>query len=89
MRTVNKTLWRIGHLVVLFLLVVIIGGCTSYYKVSDVATGKVYYTNEIAEKKGGAVAFKDAKTNATVTLQSSEVQKLDEKQFNVGMYSEK
>jgi hypothetical protein len=89
MRTVNKTLCRVRNVAALLLLALFIAGCTSYYKVSDVATGKVYYTKELAEKKGGAVAFKDAKTNATITLQSSEVQKIDEKQFDVGVYSEK
>jgi len=85
----KRTLCILGNVVVLFLILVLVTGCTSYYKVSDVSTGKVYYTTGIERKNGGAVGFKDAKTKSNITLQSSEVQQIDKDQFSVGVYSEK
>ena len=70
-------------------LAVMLGGCASYYQVSDVTTGKVYYTQDIEHKKGGAIGFEDAKTKSEITLQSTEVKKINKEQFNVGVYSEK
>jgi hypothetical protein len=70
-------------------LAMMLGGCASYYQVSDVTTGKVYYTKDIDHKKGGAVEFEDAKTRSEITLQSSEVKKINKEKFNVGVYSEK
>jgi hypothetical protein len=37
-------------------------GCTTYYRVSDQATGKVYYTTDIDRTDSGGVVFEDAKT---------------------------
>jgi hypothetical protein len=88
-RTANRTLCRVGSVAALLLVLVLITGCSSYYKVSDVSTGKVYYTTDIDHRNGGAVEFKDAKTKSNITLQSSEVQKIDKDQFTVGVYSEK
>ena len=76
-------------LVIVVGLAVMLGGCASYYQVSDVTTGKVYYTKDLHYKKGGAIGFKDAKTNSEITLQSTEVKKINKEQFNVGVYSEK
>ena len=70
-------------------LAVMLGGCASYYQVSDVTTGKVYYTKDLHQKKGGAIGFEDAKTKSEITLQSSEVKKINKEKFNVGVYSEK
>jgi uncharacterized protein YceK len=70
-------------------LAVMLGGCASYYQVSDVTTGKVYYTKDIDGKKGGAIGFEDAKTKSRITLQSTEVKKINKEKFNVGVYSEK
>jgi hypothetical protein len=88
-RTAKRALCRVGNVAALFLVLVLIAGCSSYYKVSDVSTGKVYYTTDIGHRNGGAVEFKDAKTKSNITLQSSEVQKIDKDQFTVGVYSEK
>lgn len=67
--------------VVIALVFVMVGvGCASYYKVTDPATGKDYYT-ETVERKGGGVTFEDVNTRATVTLQSSEVLEISKDQF--------
>ena len=76
-------------LVIVVGLAVMLGGCASYYQVSDVATGKVYYTKDLHQKKGGAIGFGDAKTKSEITLQSTEVKKINKEQFNVGVYSQK
>lgn len=49
-------------------------GCTSYYKVTDPESGKSFYSTKVDKgEKAGFVRLTDAKTNAVVTLQSSEV----------------
>ncbi|MBS0195241.1 MAG: hypothetical protein JSR77_00625 [Planctomycetes bacterium] len=64
------------------LMATLMTGCSSYYKVTDPASGKEYYTKDVDRSgRGGAVEFKDARTNAEVTLVSSEVLKIDKKAF--------
>ena len=73
----------------LFLLAITISGCTSYYRVLDPTTDKVYYTTEVNELRGGAVKLKDAKTQRTVTVTNSEVEKISEKEYKQGLASDK
>ncbi len=65
---------------VMFLLVGI-AGCGGYYIVKDPSTGNIYYTDSIDKEKGGAIKFKDAKTNTSVTIQNSEVKKIPKKEY--------
>jgi hypothetical protein len=59
-----------------------VGGCASYYKVTDPASGRVFYTEDIDRQKGGTtIMFKDAKTGAEVTLPSSEVLQVSSEEF--------
>ena len=51
----------------------ILAGCSSYFKVRDTATEKVYYTDDIDNEGGGAILFRDTVTRQEVRLQSSEV----------------
>lgn len=67
-------------LLVMFLLVGI-AGCGGYYIVKDPSTGNIYYTDSIDKEKGGAIKFKDAKTDTSVTLQNSEVKKIPKKEY--------
>ena len=61
-------------------------GCSSYYRVTDPASGKAYYTTKIDEAgKAGAVKIKDAKTGSIVTLQSSEVKEISSKEYEAGI----
>ncbi len=55
--------------------------CSHYYKVSDPAGSKEYYTTDVNRAKGGAIEIKDEKTGATVTLQSSEVKEISADEF--------
>ena len=66
---------------VIALAVIICAGCAgSYYKVTDPANGKVFYTEDV-KRNGSAVEFKDATTGSVVTLQNSEVSQIDKSAF--------
>ena len=67
-------------LLAMFFLVAIMG-CGGYYMVKDPASGNVYYTTKVKDEKGGAIKFKDEKTDTSVTIQSSEVKKISKKEF--------
>lgn len=57
-----------------------------YYRITDPASGRVYYSRDVDQKRRtGTVEFKDAKTGAKVTLQSSQVQKIPEAEYNQGL----
>lgn len=58
----------------------LLSGCTSYYKVTDPTTSKVYYTTSM-KQDGGATKLTDAATGAMVTIQNSEVQKVTREEF--------
>ncbi|MCG6974623.1 MAG: YgdI/YgdR family lipoprotein [Desulfobacterales bacterium] len=58
-----------------------IAGCGGYYMVKDPSTGNIYYTDKIDKEKGGAVKFKDAKTETDVTVQNSEIKKISKKEY--------
>ena len=67
-----------------------VAGCTTYYMVKDPASGTEYYTTSIKKnKKNDSVKFKDAKTSATVTLQSSQVLEITEEQYKAAVPAKK
>ncbi len=61
------------RLAIVLLLSAVLFGCTTYYQVRDPGSGNTYYTTKVETQKGGAVSLKDHRTNAQVTIQSSEV----------------
>lgn len=68
------------------LMITTVGCSSSYYRVTDPASGKAYYTTKIDEAgRAGAVKIKDAKTGSTVTLQSSEVKEISSKEYEAGI----
>lgn len=70
----------------LLALVSMVAGCTNYYRVSDPASGKTYYTTEVKNAGGsGAVKIKDGKTGSMVTLQSSEVKEITSEEYEAAM----
>jgi hypothetical protein len=79
MNSSKMSVWGIA------VLLVLMGGCTHYYKVNDPAGNKEYYTTKVDQTKSGAVKIKDARTGATVTLQSSEVKEISEDEFEAAM----
>lgn len=73
----------------LFVFVSIIAcGSGYYYKVVDPSSGKTYYTKKISEERGGAVKLEDAASGSTVTIQNSEVTKIDRTEFNANTKKE-
>jgi hypothetical protein len=61
-------------------------GCSSYYRVTDPASGKTYYTTKVDNAgRAGAVKIKDAKTGSMVTLQSSEVKEISEEEYEASL----
>ncbi|HEX5136926.1 MAG TPA: hypothetical protein VFY93_08145 [Planctomycetota bacterium] len=67
----------------------LVGGCAGrYYRVTDTSSGRVYYTRDVdTKRRSGAVDFKDGKSGAKVTLQSSQVEKISEAQYQQGLAS--
>ena len=62
------------------ILALAVAGCSSYYKIADPASGKIYYSNEI-QKESGSIEFKDANSGSTVTIQNSEVTEISQEEF--------
>lgn len=57
-------------------------GSTTYYSVTDPSNGKVFYTTEYKSAGGGSIRFIDTKTEAEITLQSSEVRTLSKQTYD-------
>ncbi len=66
-------------------LLVVMAGCTHYYKVNDPAGNKEYYTTKVEESRSGAIKIKDARTGSIVTLQSSEVKEISEDEYQAAL----
>lgn len=63
----------------------LLAGCGSCYMVRDPSTGNTYYTDDV-DRAGdaGAIRFKDEKSGKVVTLQQSEVKKIDKYEYRSG-----
>jgi hypothetical protein len=68
-------------------LPLLLGGCTSYYKVTDPTTGKAYYTTELTQKGNGSATLKDGRTGNTVNIQNSEISKISKDEYAAGRYT--
>jgi len=67
-------------ILVVVLLTFTLAACAHYYKVTDPASGKVYYTEKV-KRDGSAVQFKDSQTGSETTLQSSEVAEVSKQTY--------
>jgi hypothetical protein len=56
-------------------------GCTTYYRITDQSSKRTYYTTDYDRAESGAIRFEDARSGATVTLQSSEIVEIPRQQF--------
>ena len=74
-------------MIITMLVLLFVVGCTSYYKVTDLATEEAYYTTEVKYKDSGAVDIKDGKTDSRVVLPSSKVKQIKEEEHKQGIYS--
>ena len=63
-----------------------LAGCASYYRVTDPASGREYYTTQVEKSRdGGMVTFRDDKTKSDVTLQSSEIKEIAKSDYDAGV----
>ena len=70
----------------IMVLAFLTAGCGSYYRVTDPASGKNYYTTKVDDAgKAGAVKFKDEKSGSNITLQSSEVKEISGDEFDAAL----
>ena len=69
----------------LCVLALVTAGCTSYYRISDPAGTKEYYTTDIDKTSSGSISFKDAKSGSTITLQASDVKEISEDEFKAAV----
>lgn len=56
-------------------------GACKHYRVTDLSSGSTYYTKKVHHKDGGAVSFRDVRTDTKVTVQSSEVDRITKSEF--------
>lgn len=64
-------------------LTAFLASCGSYYKITEPATQKVYYTTDIDKEDSGAVNFKDQITQEDVTIQNSEISEISKEEFKL------
>jgi hypothetical protein len=66
-------------------ILVLASGCTHYYRVSDPAGTRLYYTTDVDRTDAGAIKIKDQKSGAEVTLQSSEVKEISRDEYEAAL----
>ena len=66
--------------VLIGVLSLMVAGCSHYYRVTEPASGKTYYTTHIDERSGAA-KFKDDRTGSYVILHSAEVSELSQDEY--------
>ncbi len=76
---------RSGAIITGLCIGLLIGGCASYYRVTDPESGKVYFTQDVDTISGGAVKLKDARTGGIVTIQNSEVKEISKHEYIEGL----
>ena len=65
-----------------------LGGCTSYWKVTDPASGRTYYTTSGSLEKAkhsGAIEFEDEATGKLIILSASEREKISKADYQFAL----
>jgi len=65
---------------VMIMMVSLLSGCTTYYRVKDTSTNSTYYTTQIDRQSNGSIRFVD-ENSSVVTLQNSAVAEVNEEEF--------
>jgi hypothetical protein len=63
-------------------------GCSlspSFYRVTDLQSGREYYAQEVDHLASGAVVIKDTRTDSVITLQNSQVKKINKDEYTAGL----
>jgi len=85
-KNMKKSL-QYGALVVGMFISLFVGCASSpsFYRVTDLQSGREYYTQEIDHLASGAVVVKDTRTDSIITLQSSQVKKISNDEYKAGL----
>jgi hypothetical protein len=59
-------------------------GMGSYYAVTDDATGRIWYTDNLTREDRGVIEFRDSATGAWMSLGSAQVREISEAEFRAG-----
>jgi hypothetical protein len=59
-------------------------GLGSYYAVTDQATGRVYYTDNVSREPRGAIEFRDPASGALISLAEASVREISEAEYRQG-----
>ncbi|MEM1183544.1 MAG: hypothetical protein AAGI53_00935 [Planctomycetota bacterium] len=68
--------------------VLLLAGCTTYYKVTDPASGRSYYTTSKSLEKAkasGAIEFEDDATGKLIVLSASEREEISKHDYDFAM----
>ena len=76
-----------NYVIIMTLCVLCFCGCSPHFRVTDPSTDNVYYTRDIKKVGGGAIKLEDERSGKTVTLQTSEIEKVPEEAYNQGVYA--
>lgn len=60
-------------------------GMGSYYEVTDPATGKVYFADELNPEDRDAVEFRDGATGAWISLPAADYRKISPAEYQAGL----
>lgn len=76
-----------GWLVVSLSVGIFVVGCasSSFYRVTDLQSGKEYYTQTVDHLASGAVVVNDSRTNSIITLQNSQVKMISSDEYKAGL----
>lgn len=70
------------------LMLALLSACGTYYKITDPASGKVFYTTDYDKDRSGAISFEDTKSKSKVTLQSSEIAEIGSDEYDKAVGSD-
>ena len=59
-------------------------GMGRYYAITDAASGRVYYTDNVTHEARGSVEFKDPASGARVSLAGGTVREISEADYRAG-----
>jgi hypothetical protein len=77
-----------GWLVISLCVGLLVVGCassSSSYRVTDLQSGREYYTQKVDHLASGAVVVNDTRTDSIITLQNSQVKKISSDEYKAGL----
>jgi hypothetical protein len=59
-------------------------GLGSYYEVTDTATGRIYYTDNLNREPRGVIEFEEPASGAMISLAAASVREISEAEYRQG-----